>query len=796
MLERKETGKELTVGVWLHQDEDWLSRQTQYREVYFYPWETTAVLRVHSSKFDTDVTEIGCIIAKVVKVGGQQVDDNVRAGVWVISSPDPVVKLFVDRSELTEAEDAGQLSGAHMVAVMAPGMPRGVSLTASFGTRGKGSRPELTATPSEDYEPSIRPIRIDESSFELFDDTWVGGADFVVPILDDNLREGDETFEIVLQADAELSGLVRYELVSEWSQCDPGCAHRVHITDDEAIPAMNLSVSADAIMEEGETSSSAMVSITDGVRFADRQLVTLALGGTATRGVDYTVSPADADTGMPDYQVVLPARSTSAEVTLRAMSDDVDDPSEMIEVSAELDGARIGNMQSVEIMNQKVVFPKIGLAANRETIIGSMEDLVLTLTREGSLSDRLSLTIEVLQDQNWLPWPSCPAAFEAGAATATVTIPHDAFSTGVTESGHLTLRVRALDGYDTDDATATVYVVSQEGPAVRVYFDQETYEFAEDGKDPTVVLVAEAAHGMPRGTAVAFSVSSKSGTAIGGEDFQPVSRRMTLREEDYSLQDGSWQVRRRMPVTLFDDQVREGDETCDLVLESLPDSPGDLGLRAVTPVDITDDEDIPEFSLSVSDGEIREEDETSSTATVAIGNGKTFATAQVVTFSFAGLATEEVDYRVAPADADNGTAGHQVVLAAGARRARVTLSALEDDDRDPGETIDISVTHAGEEIGSGSIRILDHVRPLGPTLEITFQGLDPTRDPLAAGTARGGPRAARLRRCSPSVSPSGAFRWRTSTGGRTRKRRCMGRSSGFFRGISPRFGGAWSTASE
>ena len=737
VLKRKETGKSLTVGIWLHQDEGWLSRQTQYREVYFYPDETEAVLKVHKSQFDTDVTEIGCIIAKVVKVGGQQVDDRVRAGVWVISSPAPVVKLFVGREVFTDAEDAGQLSGTHVVAVMAPGMPRGVSLTASIETRGRGSQPGLTATAGEDYEPNIRAARIDESSFQLFDDTWVGGGDFVVPILDDNLREGDETLEVILRPDPELSGVVRYEQVHEWTECGSGCAHRVNIVDDEAMPSMDLSVSAHAIMEEGETSSSAIVSITDGVRFADRQLVTLALGGTATMGADYAVSPADADAGMPDYQVVLPARSTSAAVTLRAMSDDVDDPGETIEVSADLDGAGIGNMQSVEIMNQRVILPKIGLSANRKTIIGSMEDLVLTLTREGSLGERLPLTIEVLQDQRWLPWSSCPAAFEAGAPTATVTVPHDAFSAGVTESGNLTLRVRALDGYDTDDATATVYVVSQEGPAVKVYFDQDTYEFAEDDRDATVVLVAEAAHGMPRGTAVAFSVSSKSGTAIGGQDFQPVSRQMTLREEDYSFRNGSWQVRRRMPVTLFDDQVREGDETCDLVLGSVPATQGDVELRAVTPVDITDDEDIPELSLSLSEDEISEEDETSATATVSIDNGKTYATVQVVTFHFAGLATEEVDYRVAPADADNGATGHQVVLAAGARVARVTLAARDDDVQDPGETIDISVTHAGEAVGRASIRIRDHARPLGPTVKITFQGLESTRDPLTVGTAKG-----------------------------------------------------------
>ena len=739
VLERDQAGDSMTVKLWLHQDEDWLNRRTQTRYVYFYPNETTAVLRVHRSQFNPAVTRIGCIIAKVLEVSGKDYSSKkVRAGVWVISSPDPLMKLFVGREVFTDAEDAGQLSGTHVVAVMADGLPRGVSLTARIGTRGKGSQPGLTATPGEDYEPNIRAVRIDESSFRLFDDTWVGGGDFVVPILDDNLREGDETFEIILEPDPELSGLVRYEQVHEWTECGgSGCAHRVNIIDDEEMPAMNLSVSEHTIMEEGETSSTAMVSITDGVRFADEQMVTLALGGTATMGADYTVSPADADRGLPDHQVVLPARSTSAEVTLRAMSDEVDDPGEMIEVSAALNGDAIGHMQAIEIMNQEMAKPKITLAANRETIIGSMEDLVLTLTREGSFGDRLPLTIEVLQDQQWLPWSSCPAAFEAGAATASVTVPHDAFSTSVVESGHLTLRVRAVDGYDTDNATVTVYVVSQEGPAVRVFFDQDTYEFAEDDKDATVVLVAEAAHGMPRGTAVAFSLASKSGTAIGGEDFQSVSRQMTLREEDYSFQDGSWQVRRRMPVTLFDDQVREGDETCDLVLGSVRGSPSDLGLRAVTPVDITDDEDIPEMSLRLSANEIDEEGETSAAATVAITNGKVFATDQAVTFRFGGSATHGTDYKVSPADADRSAPGHQVALSAGARSLSVTIGAKDDDVDDPNEHIEISVTHAGHAIGSGSIHIRNHAPPAGPTVKVVFDEVRPTQDPLAKWAATG-----------------------------------------------------------
>ena len=734
-LKRDSTGKEMNVKLWLHQDENWLTRSTQTRHVYFYPWETTAVLRVHRSQFNPDVSKWGCIIAKVVEVDGDDYSaKKVRAGVWVISSADPLVKLFVGRDEFTVGEDGGQPSGTHVVAVMADGLPRGVSVEARFSTRGKGSHSGLTATPGTDYEPRIRALTIDESSFELYDDTWVGGGDFDVPILDDALREGDEVFEVVLEADPEFAGLVQYTQFRDWTDCDPGCEHRVLIADDEEMPAMDLSVSADEIMEEGETSSVAMVSITDGVRFENEQVLTFGLDGNATMGADYAVSPSDADNGMPGYQVVLPAQAASVGLTLKAMEDEVDDPNEKIEVSAALDGEGIGHKQSVGIMNQEMPLPKISVAANRDTIIGSMEDLVLTLTREEA-GERLRLSILVAQDQHWLPWTSCPVTFETGAATASVTIPHGTFSSDVVRSGHLTLSVNAVDGYDTDDATVTVYVVSQEGPAVRVFFEQDTYRFGEDRDDATMVLIAEAAPGMPRGTTIAFSMFSQSGTAVADEDFKGVSRRMTLREEDFSFQDGSWQVRRPMPVTLIDDEVREGDETCDLVLEKARDAQADLGLKAVTPVDITDDEDVPQMELRLSADEIEEEGETSSVATVSITNGKVFATDQLIIFALGGSANLGADYEVSPADADESASGRQVALPAGSRSVKATFTARDDNVRDPDEEIRISVSHDGHAIGNRSIRIREPVP--GPTVRVTFEGVQASSDSHVDGVATG-----------------------------------------------------------
>ena len=238
---------------------------------------------------------------------------------------------------------------------------------------------------------------------------------------------------------------------------------------------------------------------------------------------------------------------------------------------------------------------------------------------------------------------------------------------------------------------------------------------------------------MPRGTTVAFSMSSESGTAKANEDFKAVSQQMTLREADFSFQNGSWQVRRRLPVTLIDDEIREGDETCDLVLESARDAQADLALAAVTPVDITDDEDIPEMDLRLSADEIEEEGETSSAATVSITNGKIFATDQLVTFGLGGTATKGVDYKVSPADADAAASGHQLVLPAGSRSVKMTFTAQDDDVRDPDEEIRVSVAHDGHAIGNQSILIRD--RQPGPTVEVTFEGVQAAHDAHVAGIA-------------------------------------------------------------
>ena len=742
LLKRSESGNRLSVTVKLEQDRDWLTNRSH--DVTIRAGDTVADLTIPRSDFKSDITRSGDLTATVEDVDGYETA-NAKATVHVISQADPVVTLSLSEESYTFAEDVGR-ARARFVARMAPGMPRAVTVAVLIGASGKdASATELTATSGEDFEPVSGGLQMIEGKYEIENGRWVGRTDVILPLLDDDVREGTETFELQLAPVPELSHTDAAQLLNpDGTACEEICRHLIHITDEEDIPEMELSVNPEEITEEDEASATATLSITDDKSFATDQLVTLALGGTATKGADYVVVPADADQDAEDYQVILPVESRSVAVTLKAMRDDVDDPDEKIEVSALLEGSEVDDVQAVQIMQQQQEMPKITVAASRDTIIAGLEVLTMTLTREAPLDDALTVTVRLTQEQSWLSDTSRDVTFAADDADTDLILVATTFSSSVVESGNLTVAVDSVDGYDTGEATATVFVISQDGPAVTVSLTHSPYLFEEDADSTAVVVTARMAAGAPRGARVLVSVLSEGRsasrpelTAVLGEDYAALSKTASL--EDWAMEGGRWMARDSVAVTLLDDQVREGRERFRVYLQHDPGFINEVqllnpdttvcsgGNECRYLVFIDDDEDIPEWDLSVSEEEIREEDETSSTATLSITNGKTFAADQVVTFAFAGTATEDDDYLVTPADADGEAAGHQVSLSAGSTSLGITLTAVDDEVEDSNEAIEVSATLGGEAIGSTqTIHILNQeARP-----KITLAA---SRDTIIAG---------------------------------------------------------------
>ncbi|WP_420448723.1 Calx-beta domain-containing protein [Candidatus Palauibacter sp.] len=729
----------LTVTVRLTQEQNWLFDTSH--DLTFSAGAAETGLALATNDFSTSVVESGDLTAVVDAVDGYDTGEA-TATVFVVSQAGPAVTVSLSQSSYVFEEDADS-TAVVVTARMAAGVPRGARVFFSLSTEGRSdSIPELTAVGNVDYTDIAKTVRLEDWAME--NGRWVARDSVAVMLLDDQIREGRERFRMRLEYAA---GTIRAEiqlLNPDTTPCsgDGECRYLVFIDDDEDIPDLGLSVSADEISEEEEASSTATVSITNGKTFAADQTVTFAFGGTATEGTDYTVAPADGDDMTSDHQVIMLVDSTSVAVTLTAVDDDSVEGNETIEVSATLGGDTIGSTQTIRILE---VLPKITLAASRDTIIAGLETLVLTATREAPLDAPVAVTLQVTQDENWLSRTSFRLNFAARGSRASVSLSRALFSSNVTESGSLTATIDSVTGYDTGDATETAYVVSQEGPAIKVSFADSSYRFGEDVSDPSVALVARAAAGMPRGASINFIVSARSGTAGSPGDYQAVSEAINLPEANFALTGGVWEARHELALTLVDDDSFEGTEAFSLILEMPPGHPGEVQLsdlegarcqdNCATPVQITDDEDVPELGLSVSEEEIREEGETSSTATVSITNGKTFADDRILTFRLRGDAIAGYDYDVIPADADDIVEDHQVVLMAGSNAVGVTFTARDDDREEGDEEIRFRADHDGDVIGSGTIRLID--RFPGPRVEITFEGVEPPRDEYTAGVATG-----------------------------------------------------------
>ena len=721
----------LTVTVHLTQEQEWI--QILPYTVTFAAGQATAVDNI-VLKGSAGNLQSGDVVAAVGAVAGYATDDA-TATVHVIALGGPAATAFVEQPNYSFTENTAD-TRATVVARMASGMPRGADVrftVAAFdGSAG-----------FEDYEQILRPVTLREEDYVELNGRWEARRRIRLRLLDDDVREGVEYLRFLTAlSSGDSHGVVIGD--SSGAPC-PDCIARVEITDDEDIPTGDLRPSEEEIREEDESSSTASAVITNGKSFATDRVVTFTLGGTATEGTDYVVTSGDADEGTPGYQVALPAGSTRAGVTLRAMDDQIDDPGEQIEVSAVLDGSAFGEPAAIRIVNRRLVLPQITLAAERDTIIAGLDELLLTATLEEPAEENLQVTVRLTQEQNWVRNTSYQLNVPAGRRIYELGLHESVFSSAVTESGTLTATVDSVSGYDTGEAAATVHVVSQPGPAIKVSFSHEIYRFAEDRADPFVILVAQAAVGMPRAAAINVAVSSKRGTAQSPADYAPMSASITLPEEDFAFENGLWQTQYQLPLTLIDDDVREGTESFDLLLERAPSTPAEVQLSdylgapcqgdCLAPVEITDGEDIPELGLSVSEDEIREEGETSSMAIVSITNGKTFAADQAVTFKLGGDAIPGHDYHVAPADADETTADHQVTLPAGSNSVEVTFTALDDEREESTEEIRIRVSHDGNSMASGVIRIKD--RFPGPRVEITFEGVRPPQDPYTAGIAAG-----------------------------------------------------------
>ena len=220
---------------------------------------------------------------------------------------------------------------------------------------------------------------------------------------------------------------------------------------------------------------------------------------------------------------------------------------------------------------------------------------------------------------------------------------------------------------------------------VRLTMNEAQVAEAGPAKTVTVTGMLDRA-GRPSATTLTIEVGAGTDTATEGSDYATVGA-LTLTIPAYSTSG-----RTSFTLTPMNDRIDESSESL-----TVRGSTSVSGL-IVTPtgglsIGLSDNDPAPSLGLSVDQSSFGEDGGTA-TVTVSTGSGSTFATAQTVQLSVAGTATETTDYTIS---------GKTLTLPAGAgttaSMVTATLTGVDDDLDDDGETVVVSGTHNGVAFG-------------------------------------------------------------------------------------------------
>ena len=473
---------------------------------------------------------------------------------------------------------------------------------------------------------------------------------------DDVLTDPNETIEIT----ATLDG------------AQFGAQQTVTITDDEtASTRITLTLAPAEVAEDaGETNVTVTGELDGGALSTATDVTVTVAGGTATAGIDFAAVDA--------FTLTIAANETSGEATFRftPTDDATEEETETVEVSGTTTvGGLTASAATLNITNDDEARYALSVSV---TAIAEVDGTSTVTVSTGGVSFLEDQTIAL----EFGGTATKESDYSVDAESLTLTAGETSVSTTVravddtmTDPDETIEIVAKLDRQQIGD-TRTVTIADDETAATRITLSVNPAAVAEDA-GATDITVTGTLNGAAQSTAVEIEVSVASGTATADTDFTAVTS--FALEIDANETTGTATFR-FMPTN---DSLAEDTET----VRVTGTADGDLTVWAAS-LEITDDDE-PSYSLAVNPASIAESDGTS-TVTASTG-GVTFSDDQTFALSFGGTATKGTDYSV---DAESLT------LTAGQTSVSTTVQAVDDEDDDPNETIEITAALNGETVGT------------------------------------------------------------------------------------------------
>ena len=610
-----------------------------------------------------------------------RLSDGTEHTVTIAPDADATGKITILVPAGVATDGAGNSNAASEVFEIAVATPPGVSIAGPSGvvTEGEDAVFTLTRTGATTAALTVN-LSVSESGSMLD-----GAAPATV-----TFPEGAATVALAAATDddsvVEASSAITASIAAgdEYAVDAQEASAEVAVNDNDTA-TFSVSASPEEI-GEGEAST-VTVAISNGVTFATDQIIALGFAGsTATKGTDFTVS---------DETLTLAAGASSVSASVTAVDDGDRESAETIAVSASLGGDTIGaatiavtssdaltaSFHDVPATHDGSARLEFELRFSEEIPMSyrTVRDSLLTVTGGRVVSAKRMEPSSSTPNKRWLV-----RVIPQTTGDLTITLPAtaDCTATGaVCTSGGKRLESeiqQVVQGPSSVEVSIEPPpAAATDGQAAKSDRTAKSNPAATEGRDAVFTLTRTGA------TTAALTVNvsvSETGSMVDGMapatvTFQADSATATL------------------TVGTVDDSIVEDSST---ITASIADGDGYAAeAGAASAAVAVNDNDTATFSVSANPEEIVEGG--TSTVTVAISNGVTFAADQTIALEFGdGTATKGTDFTVSE---------ETLTLAAGANSVTATLSATDDDETEEAETIAVAASHGEAELGSASVSI-------------------------------------------------------------------------------------------
>ena len=571
----------------------------------------------------------------------------------------PQVTLAANPATVSEAD------GATTVTVTATSSTHSVARTVTVTVGGSG-----TATSGTDY------AAVSDFTIALAKNATSATGTFTLTPTQDKLAEGDETIALAGNVEGSSAKLTGTNLT---------------LTDDDAAPAVTLSVSPSSVSENGGATT-VTVTATSATAATKARTVLVAVGNrsdTATPGTDYTVVPA--------FNITIAANATTATGTfsLTPTNDTSVENTESISIDGtpESGGVNFTVGGTAVTLTDNDAQPAVTLTATPSSVAEAALATSVTVKATAASAVAWVRTVSVsvgktgsaASGTDYAAVSNFDIAIAAnatsGTGTFTLTPTQD-----TTNEGDETIGVAGSSLNTTVTGTTVMIADDDINPAVTLSVNPSSV--LESASATTVTVTATAASAMTSARTVSVKVGG--GTATSGTDYAAVS------DFNITIAANATSGTGTFTLTPTQDTSVEGGETIGV-------SGSSTGTTVTgTTVALTDDDNYPALTLSVSTSSVSESaSATSVTVTATAASSVSSARTVTVSVGQTGTASPGADYAA--------VTDFTITIAANATSGTgtFTLTPTQDTSFEHDETIGVDGSSPNTTVTNATITLTD-----------------------------------------------------------------------------------------